>query len=209
MKREGMTVRAAAEEWVREFNAIPQGVIEKLMQLDTYDVQEITPPAVNNRVYVTSGKHDGEYGDIVGRDSENDMYIVRLDSGDEIKLGDDLFEVEHDGCLPMWGTMWTFGDNIDNCWLEDDEQDGLRKMADCGFRIYEQEDLGYVFGIDGAGYSFFEEHWVPLYNARGLHWHDDSAEQEYQMTKKGYKKGKLGHKEYWVDDDENIIAEVI
>ena len=31
-------------------------------------------------------------------------------------------------------------------------------MADCGFRIYEQEDYGYIFGIDGAGYNFFDEH---------------------------------------------------
>lgn len=46
-------------------------------------------------------------------------------------------------------------------------------MADCGFRIYEQEDLGYVFGIDGAGYDFYSEHWIPLYKARGLHWHKE------------------------------------
>ena len=44
-------------------------------------------------------------------------------------------------------------------------------MADCGFRIYEQEDYGYIFGIDGAGYDFYEAHWIPLYKARGLKWH--------------------------------------
>ena len=71
--------------------------------------------------------------------------------------------------LPMWGTMWSFGDSADDYWLE--EEDGLELMAECGFRIYEQEDFGYLFGIDGAGYSFMEAHWIPLYKARGLHWH--------------------------------------
>lgn len=71
--------------------------------------------------------------------------------------------------LPMWGTMWSFGDSADDSWLE--EEDGLELMAECGFRIYEQEDFGYLFGIDGAGYSFMDEHWIPLYKARGLRWH--------------------------------------
>ena len=71
--------------------------------------------------------------------------------------------------LPMWSTMWSFGSSADDYWLE--EEDGLELMAECGFRIYEQEDFGYLFGIDGAGYSFMEEHWIPLYKARGLRWH--------------------------------------
>ena len=76
---------------------------------------------------------------------------------------------EDAGYLPMWGTMWSFGDSADDYWLE--KGDGLELMAECGFRIYEQEDFGYLFGIDGAGYSFMDEHWIPLYKARGLHWH--------------------------------------
>ena len=71
--------------------------------------------------------------------------------------------------LPMWGTMWSFGDSADDYWLE--KGGGLELMAECGFRIYEQEDFGYLFGIDGAGYSFLHEHWIPLYKARGLRWH--------------------------------------
>ena len=69
----------------------------------------------------------------------------------------------------MWGTMWSFTDSSDNSWLEDKKN--LQTMADCGFRIYEQEDYGYIFGIDGAGYDFYEAHWIPLYKARGLEWH--------------------------------------
>lgn len=89
--------------------------------------------------------------------------------------GDDIIEVtppvdtERDSFLPMWGTMWSFESPLDNDWLEDKKN--LKAMADCGFRIYEQEDYGYIFGIDGAGYDFYEAHWIPLYKARGLRWH--------------------------------------
>lgn len=71
--------------------------------------------------------------------------------------------------LPMWSTMWSFGDSADDSWLE--KRGGLELMAECGFRIYEQRDFGYLFGIDGAGYSFMDKHWIPLYKARGLRWH--------------------------------------
>ena len=75
----------------------------------------------------------------------------------------------------MWETMWSFGDSADNYWLE--ELGGLEIMADCGFRIYKSEEFGYFFGIDGAGYSFYEKHWIPLYKARGFQWHKENEEE--------------------------------
>ena len=42
--------------------------------------------------------------------------------------------------------------------------------------MYKHEEFGYFFGIDGAGYDFYEAHWTPLYKARGLHWHDERTE---------------------------------
>ena len=83
-------------------------------------------------------------------------------------------ESEYDDGLPMWGTMWSFGDSADDWWLE--EKDGIKVMSECGFRIYEHEEYGYFFGIDGAGYDFYEAHWIPLYKARGLKWHDENAD---------------------------------
>ena len=72
--------------------------------------------------------------------------------------------------------MWQFGDSSDDWWLE--EQDGIRKMSECGFQIYHHEDWGYFFGIDGCGYSFYDEHWIPLYKARGLKWHNTTTEEK-------------------------------
>ena len=85
------------------------------------------------------------------------------------------FEINHDDYLPMWGTMWSFGDSCDDWWLEEDN--GIELMSQCGFRIYESEEFGYFFGIDGAGYDFYAEHWIPLYKARGLQWHEMETEE--------------------------------
>ena len=80
------------------------------------------------------------------------------------------------GLLPMWGTMWSFGDSCDDWWLENG--DGVQKMSECGIRIYYHEEWGWFFGIDGAGYDFYSEHWIPLYKARGLKWSDEDEEVE-------------------------------
>ena len=67
---------------------------------------------------------------------------------------------------PMWGTMWSFHDSTDNWWLENN----LDVMNELGFVVFESEDYGYFFGIDGAGYDFYDAHWIPLYEKRGLRW---------------------------------------
>lgn len=176
MKRKGMTIKEATYEWVREFNLVPQGVVRKLMDRDADDVEEVTPPSLGRRVYIFMGEHSGEYGEIVGKSDENNIeYIITTDDGETVVVSMFDFDIERDDYLPMWSAMWTFGDSLDNEWLN---EDGLQIMADCGFRIYEQEDYGYIFGIDGAGYDFYEDHWIPLYKARGLQWHDPETEKE-------------------------------
>ena len=172
------TIREAAREWVRGFDAIPQDVVIKLMNHSEYsDFSEITPPAIGDQAYVWAEcEHHRDYVTIIGRNEDNPKILkVRSEEDEEYEIHEDLIEVERDGGLPMWGTMWAFDDGIDNSWLncEFEGKDGLRLMADCGFRIYESEDYDFVFGIDGCGYDFYEDHWIPLYKARGLHWHKE------------------------------------
>lgn len=162
------TINDAAHAWVAEFNAIPMAIIDKLLEANSEELHEITPPSVGDRVFVFDSPADEDTGEII--EHNENIYTIKLDDGTtcDLEVGD--FEVQHDEFLPMWGTMWAFGYSIDNWWLEDG---GLQIMADCGFRIYEQEDYDYIFGIDGAGYSFYDEHWLPLYKARGLKWHKE------------------------------------
>lgn len=162
------TINDAAHAWVAEFNAIPMAIIDKLLEQNSEELHEITPPSVGDRVFVFDSPADEDTGEIIERNES--IYTIKLDDGTTCDLEAGDFEVQHDEFLPMWGTMWAFGDSIDNWWLEDG---GLQIMADCGFRIYEQEDYDYIFGIDGAGYSFYDEHWIPLYKARGLKWHKE------------------------------------
>lgn len=165
------TIEEACREWVNTFNQVPQQVLEKLISYGDY-IEELTPPSLYDRVYIYAGEHAGEHGEIVetNYDGEDNLYRVKLDWEEDTEsvISSDCFEVERDGFFPMWSTMWTFGSNFD----EDYARDHLQEMADCGFRIYEQEDYGLLFGIDGAGYSFFDEHWIPLYKAFGLRWHE-------------------------------------
>lgn len=210
MLRKGMTIREAAEEWVREFNAIPQDMIEKLRGLEPDRWHEVTAPAAGRPVYIYGLPEDCDSlehaGKIVGYNEEEEAWEVELNDGTKILVEDEGMEVDYDGSLPMWGTMWSFGDSCDDHWLED--MGGVRVMSECGFRVYLSDDYGYYFGIDGAGYSFYEGHWIPLYRARGLQWHDPKAEEERQMRDKGYHRGRIGAKEYWMDADNRAVKEV-
>lgn len=78
-------------------------------------------------------------------------------------------DLEHDGWLPMWDILWTFRDSSDERWA----RENLEIVAECGFRIFEdQETYDIYIGIDGAGYNFYDAHWIPLYKKRGLKWHN-------------------------------------
>lgn len=167
-----MNIREATYLWVnKDTSRVPLSVVEKLCEYSDYnDFIEVTPPSINDRVYLFD---NGDYGKITGyatNDNGNGVYTVILDSNEKIKITDSNdFEVFHGSHFPMWGTMWTFNDSCDADWLENN----MQLMANCGFRIYESEDYRYVFGIDETGYDFYESHWIPLYKARGLKWHNE------------------------------------
>ena len=199
MLKQGMTINDAAHEWVREFNAVPQDMIARLMHNNPEEWIEMTLKRSGDRVYCYDYN---EYGEIDHYYEDTEEYTVKLDNGSIVKVAEDDMGKEEYDMLPMWGTMWQFGDACDEHWLEDYEN--RRIMSECGFRIYEHEEWGFFFGIDGAGYDFYDAHWIPLYKARGLKWHDEAAEKEYQMLKRGYVKRKLGMNEYWYDGDQAI-----
>ena len=163
-----MTINEAAHEWIKEFNAIPQDMIAFLMRYDPSSWNEVTAKSRGDRVYCYDYN---EYGEIVLCDPETELYSVELDNGKEVTVLEEDMEIDHYGTLPMWGTMWSFGDSCDEWWLSNGN--GIDMMSACGFRIYEHDEWGYFFGIDGAGYDFYEAHWIPLYKVRGLRWHDE------------------------------------
>ena len=194
-----MTIREACELWVsRDMNAIPQSVLVKLKQLDPDDIAELTPITKADRVYVCSA---GEMGEVIAIDEDAEEYTVQLDNGETITTeGFDLEREDYDR-FPMWGTMWSFSCSFDEDWA----LSHLEEMAACGFRLYESEDYGLVFGIDAAGFDFYEAFWVPLYKARGLRWHDEAEEKEAEMRRKGYRRVSWDRRQAWLDKDDNFV----
>ncbi len=168
-----MTIREAAEKWVGEWNAIPRAVVARLIRDGVGTWEELTPAVVGDRVYVYSEAQGGVIVNAIDEGGTDTLYTIELDGGDEMQFTEENFEVIRDDDLPMWGTMWTFGDSVDDWWLE---SGGLAIMATHGLRIYDIEDLGYCFGVDGAGFSFYNEIWESLYKERGLQWHDEREE---------------------------------
>lgn len=161
-----MTTKEAAQEWVNGFNAIQQSMIKKLMRFEPDDWSEITKPAGGSRAHVYAERCDG-----VIVECGKHKFRIKLDSGGKkIWVEPRDFEIKFDERLPMWGTMWSFSHPCDICWLENG--DGIEIMSRYGFRIYASAEFGLFFGIDGAGYDFYEKHWIPLYKARGLKWHE-------------------------------------
>lgn len=167
-----MTIREATSEWInRSFDAIDTCILRKLYSYDPDDWHEVTEPSVGETVYVYSESCTGE---IVGYDEENGFEIELYDSGKTIFAEKDDFEREDDTFWPMWNTMWGFSDSADIWWMENG---GIEALSKCGFRVYESEEFGFYFGIDGCGYNFKEAHFIPLYKERGLRWHDEPEEE--------------------------------
>lgn len=162
----------AVHAWVAEFNRFPTDMIDTLMKADPDSWCEVSTPSVGDRVYVCEEDESGEVISVrYSSDDEDDeeLYEVKLDNQETVFAHLSDLEIEFYDRLPMWGAMWQFGDPCDEHWIE--EEENRKKMSGCGFRIYHHEEWGYFFGIDGAGYSFYEAHWIPLYKARGLEWH--------------------------------------
>lgn len=173
-----MTLREAVEKFVGEMNCYPTDMVQAFAQHTEWE--EVTTPCIGDRVYVDDAREDyntdENSGEIISilrasETTEEVFYEIKLDDGTIVNSPASAFEVERDDCLPMWGWMWSFKDSVDDEWLE--SHNGIQIMSECRFRIYRSEDWGYFFGIDGAGYSFYDEHWTPLYKARGLHWHNE------------------------------------
>lgn len=184
MRREGMTKVDATHKWVEEFNAFPERMIEMIIESEPDLFSEVTKPSVGDRVYLYEIPEEldtSEHSGVICRRIENpELYCVELNDGNCTYVTEADFEVERETYLPMWGTLWSFGSGCDDGWLEYD--DGIRALSDCGFRVYLHEDFGYFFGIDGAGYDFYESHWVPLYDKRGLQWHREPQNEWYAET---------------------------
>ena len=74
-------------------------------------------------------------------------------------------ELDYPAC---WGWMFHPECSLDEEWI----RCNIDEVEECGFLVYDSDETGILLAVDGCGYSFYDEHWKPLYIARGLQWHD-------------------------------------
>lgn len=186
MENRKVTVREATEKWVGTFDGIPTSLIEKAYNSDEYN--ELTVRELECSECGERGCY--EHDDICKCQKNpltydewfrDEYYEADSDTEESIKEeyqeyceefeGEKTFEEIEDNYgygLPSWGTMWTMC-NLDADWIESN----LEIVSEIGFSIFESDELGIFIGLDGGGYDFYEAHWIPLYKARGMHWHTE------------------------------------
>lgn len=173
------TLKAACEKWVGTFNAIESRLLKRAFEHNREDFTELTTPVTGETVdyHGSLNLMDNEFViDSVNADEQTVCLALTNESdleahGETVTVPFSDVEVNYDDWLPMWGTLWTL-EGIDERWV----QNNLTTVSECGFRIYEDEESGTIYlGIDGAGYNFYDGHWMSLYEARGLQWHQMAA----------------------------------
>ena len=72
----------------------------------------------------------------------------------------------------MWGTLFEAKDNTIKDWILENSD---KIIKEAGFTIIDlsrenegEYETGVFLGINGAGYDFYEAHWIPLYKIFGV-----------------------------------------
>lgn len=187
MVARGTTIREAAELWVNEMNKIPTEML--------YDIagwEEVTLPTIGKSVWVRNECDLGEVIDVKDPDEDGAVwYEVELHGGKTVCCEKYNLAIQTDSDVPVWGTMWSFSDIVDNYWIE--EKGGLSVLSDCGFRVFYHDSYGYYFGVDSGGHDFFDRYWIPLYKARGMKWHDPATESGSFVMRESRRSDLLPH----------------
>ena len=141
-------VWAATKKWVSELNAIPLSLIKRAYCPEDLPLEDSNIKMLVSDYTCTECGGTIDYVNVHGH--AYDGYCDYCGEQQKISPMNDF---------PIWGTLWMFNNPVDEAWA----YDNLDVMKKCGFWVYESDELGLFFGIDGAGYDFYERHWIPLY----------------------------------------------
>lgn len=162
------SIRQATLQWLSTWSHIPGSLIEKLAHADelvsAYDSD--TFRLVASPLIECSGcgflfdenlslDELNRHQDVPCRECMDNM-------GDGWRIGRPVHAFP---CA--WGTLFVPNELCDQEWVEEH----CEQIATLGFFVFKSEELGYILGIDGAGFDFYEALWIPLYRMRGLQWH--------------------------------------
>lgn len=150
------TKKEAAEALIDRYDQIPFALIERAFGSDPTDLQLI---AGGTATCIYCGAQEDK------KPGEPCEYCEGNKQGD--------YTFEPTLAWPAgWGTLFHPRDMVDEKRIRKDAQ-GCAEAA--GVLIYDSDETGLLLAIDGAGYDFYEAHWVPLYEWLGYHWHEEEA----------------------------------
>jgi len=108
--------------------------------------------------------------EVTDEDIQNEGYEV--EDMDENQIDDARSEIENQQREVMWGTLFEAKDNTIKDWILDDYE---KIITEAGFTIIDlsrenegEYETGVFLGVNGAGYDFYDQHWIPLYKIFGV-----------------------------------------
>jgi hypothetical protein len=169
-------LRKATEAWVAQFIHVPASVIKKMAKADefiyAYDsdsLRLIASPRI--KCSWCSATYEGALSLAeltAASDRGKGVPCDYCRSDDSWTLGEPQY------AFPCgWGTLFAPVDPSDLRWLDEHKDE----VARLGFFVFQSEDYSILLGLDAGGFGFYEAYWMPLYQLRGLRWHEAGREQ--------------------------------
>lgn len=164
-----MNIKQAAKKWVDDFNFIPGKIFKVLIKVDesvSYFDSDIFRLVASPTITCSScgAKYEGKLKLKELQESSIKCEYCNYNDGDSWGNGYPEY------AFPCgWGTLFNPKESLDQEWIEKNAE----KVTECGIFVFESDIFGILLGIDGGGYDFYESHWIPLYKARGLEWHNE------------------------------------
>ena len=108
--------------------------------------------------------------EVTDEDIQNEGYEV--EDMNENQIDDARSEIENQQREVMWGTLFEAKDNTIKDWILDDYE---KIITEAGFTIIDlsrenegEYETGVFLGVNGMGYDFYDQHWIPLYKIFGV-----------------------------------------
>ena len=152
------TAREQAEYYFdREFNAVPFELLKP--RLDNYEAEILYP---SDDVFLEDFKNENDIDDfnekVVLGEYDNSEFDEFLKETDEFKSFKDDRLTDY---YPMWN--WVF--SAPQFYIDSDYMD-VDKLYQLGIGVID-DPTGYYLFISGAGYDFYDAHWIPLFRELG------------------------------------------
>ena len=149
-----------AEDWVNKtFNFIQVDVLNKCC--DNMLFEYIRPAELDRKDFLNDYNLNEDYDQYL-KDNEledNEKSLTEFCEIEEQNNFESFRDDREQENYPMWNTCFEFRSSWDG-----NNEETIQKAIEAGFGIIEgMEDFNTLLFVAGAGYSFYGQHWIPLF----------------------------------------------